>query len=97
MEKVMQITEKIYQSAILPEHIEHLNNEGFTFSQITQWVEPGLESLTQEQAAELGFKAKDKDDKWVSGSGLYFPLKGSLGSLDLTFPLSAKRVRSPST
>ncbi len=87
----MQITEKIKQSAILPEHIEHLNNEGFTFSQITQWVEPGLESLTQEQAAERGFKAKDKDDKWVSGSGLYFPFKGKFGQLRLDVPIERKK------
>jgi hypothetical protein len=122
MEKIMQATEKINQTAILsiflpaiestvslletvgatvreysqvdtlnPEHIEHLYDEGFSFSQIALWVGQGLKSLTQEQAAELGFKVKDKNDKLISGSGLYFPFKGKFGQLRLDVPIERKK------
>jgi len=74
-----------------PEHIEHLYDEGFSFSQIALWVGQGLKSLTQEQAAELGFKVKDKNDKLISGSGLYFPFKGKFGQLRLDVPIERKK------
>jgi phage/plasmid-associated DNA primase len=74
-----------------PDHIEHLYDEGFSFSQIALWVEQGLKSLTQEQAAELGFKAKDKDDKLTSVSGLHFPFKGKFGQLRLDVPIERKK------
>jgi hypothetical protein len=50
-----------------------------------------LKSLTQEQAAELGFKVKDKNDKLISGSGLYFPFKGKFGQLRLDVPIERKK------
>jgi len=74
-----------------PEHIEHLYDEGFSFPQIALWVGQGLKSLTQEQAAELGFKVKDKNDKLISGSGLYFPFKGKFGQLRLDVPIERKK------
>jgi hypothetical protein len=74
-----------------PEHIEHLYNEGFSFSQIALWVKQGLRSLTQEQAEQSGFKVKDKNDEWVSGSGLYFPFKGKFGQLRLDVPIERKK------
>jgi hypothetical protein len=74
-----------------PEHIEHLYNEGFSFSQIALWVKQGLRSLTEEQAEETGFKVKDGNDEWVSGSGLYFPFKGNFGQLRLDIPIERKK------
>ena len=74
-----------------PHHIEHLYDEGFSFSQIALWVKQGLKSLTQEQAAELGFKARGRDDKLISGSGLYFPFKGKFGQLRLDVPIERKK------
>ena len=74
-----------------PNHIEHLYNEGFTFSQIALWVDQGLRSLTKEQATEMGFKVKDKDDKLISGSGLYFPFTPKFGQLRLDVPVERKK------
>ncbi|HEY9905331.1 MAG TPA: primase-like DNA-binding domain-containing protein, partial [Candidatus Sericytochromatia bacterium] len=74
-----------------PEHIEHLYDEGFSFCQIALWVGQGLKSLMQEQAAELGFKVKGKNDQWTSGSGLYFPFKGKFGQLRLDIPIERKK------
>jgi hypothetical protein len=74
-----------------PEHIEHLYSEGFTFSHIALWVKQGLQSLTEEQAEETGFKVKDGNDEWVSGSGLYFPFKGKFGQLRLDVPIERKK------
>jgi len=73
-----------------PEHIEHLSGEGFSFPHIALWVGQGLKSLTQEQAAELGFKAEDKNDKLVSGPGLYFPFTKEFGQLRLDVPIERK-------
>jgi hypothetical protein len=64
---------------------------GFSFSQIALWVKQGLRSLTQEQAEQAGFKVKEGNDEWVSGSGLYFPFKGKFGQLRLDVPIERKK------
>ena len=73
-----------------PEHIEHLYNEGFSFSHIALWVKQGLRSLTQEQAEQAGFKVKNKDGVYVSGEGLYFPFTREFGQLRLDAPIERK-------
>jgi len=85
------IREYAQVDSLNPEHIDHLYNEGFTFSHIALWVGQGLRSLTQEQAEETGFKVKDRRDEWVSGSGLYFPFKGKFGQLRLDVPIERKK------
>ncbi len=85
------IREYAQVDSLNPEHIEHLYNEGFSFSQIALWVKQGLRSLTQEQADQAGFKVKDGNDEWVSGSGLYFPFKGNFGQLRLDIPIERKK------
>ena len=84
------IREYAQVDSLKPEHIEHLYDEGFSFSQIARWVGQGLKSLTQEQAAELNFKARDKDNKLISGSGLYFPFTKEFGQLRLDVPIERK-------
>jgi hypothetical protein len=85
------IREYAQVDSLNPEHIEHLYNEGFSFSQIALWVKQGLRSLTQEQAEQAGFKVKDGNDEWVSGSGLYFPFIGNFGQLRLDIPIERKK------
>jgi hypothetical protein len=85
------IREYAQVDSLNPEHIDHLYNEGFTFSHIALWVGQGLRSLTPEQAEETGFRVKDRKDKWVSGSGLYFPFKGKFGQLRLDVPIERKK------
>ena len=85
------IREYAQVDSLNPEHIEHLYNEGFTFSHIALWVKQGLRSLTQEQAEQEGFKVKDGNDEWVSGSGLYFPFKRNFGQLRLDIPIERKK------
>ncbi len=74
-----------------PNHIEDLCNEGFTLSHIAQWVDHGLRSLTQEQAVATGLKAKDINNEWVSGSGLYFPFTPKFGQIRLDVPIARKK------
>jgi hypothetical protein len=85
------IKEYAQVDTLSPDHIEHLYNEGFSFSQIALWVKQGLRSLTQEQAEQAGFKVKEGNDEWVSGSGLYFPFKGNFGQLRLDVPIQRKK------
>jgi len=85
------IREYAQVDSLNPEHIEHLYNEGFSFSQIALWIKQGLRSLTEEQAEQEGFKVKDGNDEWVSGSGLYFPFKGNFGQLRLDIPIERKK------
>lgn len=85
------LREYVKVDTLNPDHIEHLYNEGFSFSDIAQWVDLGLHSQTEKQAAEVGFKVKNKDDKLVSGSGLYFPFTPKFGQLRLDVPIERKK------
>jgi hypothetical protein len=85
------IREYAQVDSLNPDHIDHLYNEGFSFSQIALWVKQGLRSLTQEQAEQAGFKVKDGNNEWVSGCGLYFPFKGNFGQLRLDIPIERKK------
>ncbi len=73
-----------------PEHIQHLYNEGFSFSHMALWVSQGLRSLTKEEAEKASFRAEDKNGAITSGSGLYFPFTRSFGQIRLDTPVERK-------
>jgi phage/plasmid-associated DNA primase len=69
------------------QHAQHLIEEGFNAGQIARWVDQGLQSLSSDQAKEKGFKTKNKDGRWISGAGLYFPFVGDFGQIRLDVPI----------
>jgi hypothetical protein len=68
------------------DHLEHLHSEGFTDSQILELQERGLRSLSDTEAALMGFKVQVQHE-WKSGSGLYFPFNNDFGQLRLDKPI----------
>lgn len=73
-----------------PEHAEHLLDEGFLPTQVARMIDSGVRSLSEEEAAQQGFKAKDLAGKYTSSSGLYFPFAGEFGQLRLDNPIEQK-------
>jgi hypothetical protein len=87
------IREYAQVDSLKPEHIEHLYNEGFSFSHIALWVGQGLRSLIEEEA-QTRFKAQNKDGECVSGSGLYLPFTKDFGQLRLDTPIVSYPAKS---
>jgi phage/plasmid-associated DNA primase len=75
---------------INPEHVEHLLDEGFLPTQVARMIDGGLRSLSENEAAQQGFKAKNASGKYTSSSGLYFPFTSEFGQLRLDKPIEQK-------
>ena len=71
---------------LLPHHVAHLIDEGFTSEQIQEWIKQGALSVSEEQARKMGFKVWDGKE-WKSGSGIYLPFTPDFGQLRLDQPL----------
>lgn len=81
-----------------PEHRSHLIDEGFTLSEINDWVENGLVSLDEEEAFSKGFKVyikqEDQPGRYISGSGLFFPFTNNFGQLRLDEPIDIYKYKA---
>lgn len=75
---------------INPKHAEHLLDEGFLPTQVARMIDGGLRSLSENEAIQQGFKAKDVSGKYISSSGLYFPFVSGFGQLRLDNPIEQK-------
>lgn len=82
----MNVTEETTLNSL---HQQHLIDEGFALEHIIEWQHQGLESLTEQQAAERGFRVWMRDG-WKSGSGLYIPFTKDFGQLRLDTLLERK-------
>lgn len=74
--------DKPLPSLLETRHIEHLRSEGFTDSQILEWLAQGLRSLWAAEAEKLEFKVWTENG-WRSGAGLYFPFCDGFAQLRL--------------
>jgi phage/plasmid-associated DNA primase len=72
------------------EHAEHLLDEGFLPTQVARMVDRGLRSLSETEATQQGFKAKNVSGNYTSSSGLYFPFTSEFGQLRLDKPIEQK-------
>ncbi len=71
---------------LLPHHVAHLIDEGFTSEQIQEWIKQGALSVSEEQALKMGFKIWEGKE-WKSGAGIYLPFTPDFGQLRLDQPL----------
>lgn len=75
---------------IAPHHIAHLLEEGFTAEHIQGFVAQGIRSISESEARDLNFFAKDENSNLVSGSGLLFPFTENFAQLRLDVPIVRK-------
>ncbi len=73
---------------LLAGHIGHLKKEGFPCCLIAQWQNFGVRSLSESDAAQLGFRVKVAERVYQSGSGIYFPFTSDFGQLRLDTPIT---------
>jgi hypothetical protein len=77
----------IQQNSLLPEHWEHLQDEGFSDAQIETLIKThGVRSLSESEALEQGFKIWG-EDTWQSCSGMLFPFTKTFAQLRCDIPL----------
>ena len=69
------------QTKLWPEHVAHLQAEGFTDTHIAQLLTWGVRSLSVTEAQARGIKCRNKDDQLVSSSGIWFPFTRNFGQL----------------
>lgn len=78
------------KTRLRPEHIIHLQTEGFTDAHIEQLQIWGVHSLCASEAQSLGIQCLNQANQLVSSSGIWFPFTALFGQLRCDQPILRK-------